>query len=1042
MAIQNLGDAVVSITGDNTQFNSSIDKSKAKFKSLSQSIAESTQSLARSFKNIDGEATVWGNSVDLIKKKQEALKTEITNLISQGVDPLDRSIEKLQKEYYKLGNEAIALQAKQKTLKQKLNESSEAAIKIGRSMSMYVSLPLAAMGAVAIKTGADFETAMNKVRAITGATGEVFSKLEKQARDLGASTQFTASEAANAMSFLAMAGFDVNKIYDVMPDTLNLAAAAQLDMGSAADIVTNIMAGFGLESTDLANSVDVLTKAFTSSNTDLRQLGEAMKYAGPVAKSVGLSVADAAAAIGVLSNAGIQGSMAGTSLKRVLSTLITENKKLGISVTDSEGKLIPFVDMIAQLEEKGLTAAESMQIFGERGGPGIQVLLEAGSEKIRQLTDNLNSAGGTADRIAKIQMEGLNGTLKILKSVSQESAISLSKILIPSIQNMAKGLISGISNFNKLDEATKKNTLTIIGAVAALGPLIAIVGAATKAIINFNAAMILNPIVLITTAIVALAAGVLIFSNNTKKAQEEYAKFKKVAGGGTIGTAADDLKVLNSELENLKAQLSSSTGLWPEQDKALQEQINRIEELVKAKRKQALADAASAEMNRRGVAAGASTVSTLKEETKATEEKTEADEKVLEFIKTRTKLEDTYKNKTTEINRLVELGMKNESEADEEKLSALNDEINGLNELYQTDVGNAPITLKLLKEKIALYVELKNKIESAKEELKSEADEIENTKKKWDELKDKGNDTYKSRLEEIEKQKKAFITAGIDEVDAEKWATSEKKKLWLEYTNYAITQISQLASQFSSIYNQDLQNQLDAIDAKKEAALDALDKQMEAELEAAGVADETAVESAEAALEAAKEEGDAEEILAAEKALKKAQIEEDYANKKEQIEKEAAMASYKVELAQFKTNKALNIAQALIAGAQAALQALKLGPIAGPIAAAVMAGLTAYQIKVIREQQAPTAPTFAEGGVVLPTNGGTTAIVGEGGQPEVIFPLDKLESFLSSYSNNSNSLSNSEPINLTITLDSRTLYSGIFNASKNRTILIDAGAII
>src|SRR5690606_26502147 len=166
-----------------------------------------------------------------------------------------------------------------------LQDAGQKMQQVGASLTRNLTLPIVALGGAALKAGADFEQGMNRVRALTGATGDTFKALEDQAKRLGATTQFLATEAADAMGFLAQAGFNAEQILGSMEATLNLAAAAQLDLGQAADIVSNVMQGYGLATSEAGRATDVLTQAFSSSNTNLEQLGQAMKYVGPIASA-------------------------------------------------------------------------------------------------------------------------------------------------------------------------------------------------------------------------------------------------------------------------------------------------------------------------------------------------------------------------------------------------------------------------------------------------------------------------------------------------------------------------------------------------------------------------------------------------------------------------------------------------------------------------------------------------------------------------------------------------------------------------------------
>ena len=399
---------------------------------------------------------------------------------------------------------------------------SRAVGKIGRAMTMGLTLPIVGIAAAAVKTAADFETSMNRVRAVSGATGKDFDALSETARELGKTTQFSAAEAADAMSFLAMAGFEANKIIGAMPGTLALAAAAQLDMGQSADIVSNIMSAFQLDAEELEGAVDVLTKTFTSSNTDLVQLGDAMKYVAPVANSLGVSIEEASAAIGILSNAGIQGQMAGTGLRKILTTLIQKSDALGISIYDSAGKILPFADIIDNLGAAGLSTSKIMQTFGERAGPSIQVLLAAGGGALREFTTELENAGGTAQRIADIQMEGFNGVMKRFKSVAQEAAIVIGTQLLPHVTAIIEKVQGWLTAFSELNANTRTTILRIAGLLAAAGPLLLVLSKIPAAVIAIKKALVVlsGPVGAIGLAITAAAILTTVIVRLIKRKRE------------------------------------------------------------------------------------------------------------------------------------------------------------------------------------------------------------------------------------------------------------------------------------------------------------------------------------------------------------------------------------------------------------------------------------------------------------------------------------------------------------------------------------------
>ena len=262
----------------------------------------------------------------------------------------------------------------------------------------------------------DFEAGMKAVSAITGASEESMIRLTATAKTLGRTTQFSATEAAAGMEFLAKAGFEAEVVMEAIPKALQLAAAASLDLASAADIVTNVMAGFGIEVDQLSQANDVLVKAFTSSNTDLQQLGQAMKFVGPVARGFGQDFEDVVAILGKLGNVGIQASMAGTALRGAMTKLASPSrqaaeilKNVGVQVFDSGGKMRRFIDIIGDLKEGGISTAEVMEVFGLRAGPAVAALLEEGRDSIAKFSDELRDSAGDAARIAAVRMEGFNG---------------------------------------------------------------------------------------------------------------------------------------------------------------------------------------------------------------------------------------------------------------------------------------------------------------------------------------------------------------------------------------------------------------------------------------------------------------------------------------------------------------------------------------------------------------------------------------------------------------------------------------------------------
>ncbi|MEP0846074.1 MAG: phage tail tape measure protein [Phycisphaerae bacterium] len=349
---------------------------------------------------------------------------------------------------------------------------------VGRKLFLAGGAALAPLG-IGSKQFADFEQEMARVKALTNASGAAFESLSNEARRLGAQTVFTATQAAEAMSFFALAGFSVDSILKATAPTLNLAAAGQMDVASAADIAAKIMAGMGVSASDVGYALDVLTKAMTTANTDLRQIGDAFKYLGPVAKAAGLSLEETTAAIQILSNAGIQADMAGTTLRGAILSLTqpsAEAKKklaeLGVSTMDSAGNFRGLADIIDDMNAglAGMGSGKRLEaigtIFDARQAAGFAELLTQGGERLRQFTAALGSAGGTAERIAQTQLNTLTGTTVILTSALEGLGISVGE----AFSGVLRVAIGQVTKFvNALNQWVRANPdlVFMIGAAAA-----------------------------------------------------------------------------------------------------------------------------------------------------------------------------------------------------------------------------------------------------------------------------------------------------------------------------------------------------------------------------------------------------------------------------------------------------------------------------------------------------------------------------------------------------------------------------------------------
>ena len=389
---------------------------------------------------------------------------------------------------------------------------------VGRNLSIGVTAPVVAGFGGVLKSAGDFEKSMNRVKALSGATGRDFKELGAVARELGSSTQYSASQAADAMGFLAMAGFDANEIIGAMPSTLQLAAAAGADLGTSADIVSNILTGFGREVGDLAEVNDVLVKTLSSSNTDLRMLGDAMKYVGPVASSAGMRFNEVAAAVGLLGNAGIQGEMAGTALRGMMSRLLNPTKQatdaitqLGVELYKPNGQLKDLAGILQELQPHADDTAAIMEIFGQRAGPAVAALLSQGSDGLREFERVLANSSGVAASIAATQMEGFNGALVSLKSALEGLAIAIADSgLLEWATRAVTAVTAWVRSVSESNPALFKWGVVIAGVAAALGPLVAGIGLTMAALAPLAGAImaLISPLGLLAAGVTAAAGAI------------------------------------------------------------------------------------------------------------------------------------------------------------------------------------------------------------------------------------------------------------------------------------------------------------------------------------------------------------------------------------------------------------------------------------------------------------------------------------------------------------------------------------------------------
>lgn len=381
----------------------------------------------------------------------------------------------------------------------------------GKSLTAGVTLPLVGVGTVAVKTASDFDSAMAEVQAISSATGDDFDLLRDKAKEMGAKTKFSASESAEAMKYMAMAGWKTEDMLNGIEGIMNLAAASGENLGSVSDIVTDALTAFGLQAKDSAHFSDVLAAASNNANTNVSMLGESFKYVAPVAGSLGFSVEDTSTALGLMANSGIKASAAGTALRTILTNMVKPTDQmqeamdtLGFSMTNNEGNMKSLNQIMVDLRSgfDGLSESEQASVAaalaGKEGMSGLLAIVNTGEEDFNKLTNAINSADGTAQEMSDTMLNNLGGQLTILKSTLEGIAISFGDILMPAIQKITEKLQDFADWLNNLNEDQKKTIVTIATVVAAIGPVLLILGNLFKTISKISGAIQAFPSILST----------------------------------------------------------------------------------------------------------------------------------------------------------------------------------------------------------------------------------------------------------------------------------------------------------------------------------------------------------------------------------------------------------------------------------------------------------------------------------------------------------------------------------------------------------------
>ena len=415
-------------------------------------------------------------------------------------------------------------QAQQLAQKQsKLFNTGEAMTNMGKALTVGLTVPLMGIAAASVKVGNEFQAQMSRVQAISGATADQLTKMKDQAIQLGAQTAFSAKEAAQGMENLASAGFLVNEIMDAMPGVLDLAAVSGGDVAASSESMASSLRAFGLEATQAGHVADVFARAAADTNAETGDMAEAMKYIAPVAHAMGLSLEETAASIGIMADAGIKGSQAGTTLRGALSRIARPTKavtksmeELGISFYDANGNMIPLTDQIGQLKSAtaGLTQEERnrhlVTLYGQESLSGMLALLDAGPEKLDKMTQSLINSDGAAAQMAATMQDNLASKIEQMFGAMESAGIIIQQILEPMLAKVVGGITRLIEAFVNMSPIGQKMIVIFGGLVAALGPLLLIVGTAITMFAKMKIAMsLLGPAFMGTAGTIGIVIGVI-----------------------------------------------------------------------------------------------------------------------------------------------------------------------------------------------------------------------------------------------------------------------------------------------------------------------------------------------------------------------------------------------------------------------------------------------------------------------------------------------------------------------------------------------------
>lgn len=499
----------VEIGGDTTKLGKALAEVNKKSKDLQTEL----KGVEKLLKFNPGNVTLLKQKQDILNESISETKTKL-DALKQAMAKIDAGeVEVTEEEYRNLQREIIATEGKLKNLTGQLKDfgsvGAQQIAAVGEKMKtvgdkissagekmLPATAAITGIGTASVAVASTFESSMSQVAATMGMTAEEinngsedYQKLEKAARDMGSATKYSASEAADALNYLALAGYDVDKSVETLPTILNLAAAGGIDLADASDMVTDAMSALGLETSQADKFVDQMAKTSQKSNTNVAQLGEAILTVGGTAKNLAGGTTELNTALGILADNGVKGAEGGTALRNIILSLSAPTDKaadameaLGLQVYDAQGNMRPLNDIFNDLNGTLSTMSQGEQtqvlneIFNKVDLKSVNALLANSGQRFDELSGYIDNADGAAAAMADTMNNNLSGQITILKSALEEAGISIGQALLPIIKSLVSVIQSLTDKFNSLSPATKMIIVIISGIVAAIGPLLIIVG--------------------------------------------------------------------------------------------------------------------------------------------------------------------------------------------------------------------------------------------------------------------------------------------------------------------------------------------------------------------------------------------------------------------------------------------------------------------------------------------------------------------------------------------------------------------------------------